>query len=620
MNINKYIPAACLIAALSSCTDMLDTAPHNQIATTTMWTTENLTDMGMNGVYANLRNWGIYGTGINTASDQNSNGVGQWGFDILGPLSMSHSVADFLSGSLNPGSGNVNNLWKRLYEGVHRANDAIANIPDKSPCTTEKKARLVAEAKFLRAFHYYRLNELWRGVPYYDKPISVEECINGQESEEFIWNKIIEDLTACIGEQNFPDNDFKTGRATRGAAYALRGSVYLQQNKWKEAAADFEKVGQCGYKLFGGDYKALFTAANERCEEMIFSVQNVMTSGYGSISQKYLGTRSAQGSCWGDHQITPYAVELYENADGTTFHWDDFLPGYSDLPLAAREVYFLRDTLKDDGSNYHPNITNAVRTRLNVLEQSSPGISAKYLPNGNEDRIRAIYDNRDPRLTKNVITPYSKFRGVGLNATEFTYTYRWPYVANATPIANPDYVVGDMQPDYTATYLYHYRKFVYEGYNSLFAREYGDTDDPIIRYADVLLLWAEALVEQNDLPAAMDKVKQVRDRVNLPTLASNFNSQATARNYVRDERRRELLGEGGSYFDELRWGTLKSSKYTKEAFNGNDPGCKQIWGIAGRGSAFRWPDVYSLDKLVWPVPRGEIEMNPNLKQTPGWTY
>lgn len=614
MKIKRYIVAILLCGGLASCTDILETEPYNQVAQDKMWTTENLTDMGMNGVYANLRNWGIYATSIDTKPTSNNNGMGQWGYEILGPLGMSHNVADFLNGGLNPGSGNVVNLWKRLYEGVHRANDAIANIPLKSPCSEEKKARLIAEAKFLRAFFYFRLNELWHGVPYYDVPITIYECIKGQETEEFIWEKVLEDLTACINEPNLPNIDTKDERVTKGAAYALRGKVYMQQGKWAEAAADFEKVGQCGYELFTGDYKALFTAANERCKEMIFSVQNIGTDNYGSISQKYLGTRSAQGSGWGDHQITPYAVELYENADGTPFDWDAYIPGYTSLPLTAREIYFLRDTLKSDGTNYHPAVSNTVKTRLEALEKAVPGITAKYLPYGNEARIRTAYNNRDPRLEKNVVTPYSQFRGTGLNSTEFTYTCRWPFVNNATALKDPSYVVGDFQPDYTATFLYFQRKFVYEGYSSTFAREYGDIDDPLIRYADVLLMWAEALVETNDLAGAMAKVKQVRDRVGMPTLSANFADQDKARNYVRDERRREMLGEGGSYFDELRWGTLKETKYTKDAH------CKQIWGIAGRGLDFRWPDVYSETKMVWPIPRGEIEKNPNLTKTPGWTY
>ena len=612
MKIYKYIILAVIVCGFTSCLDLLDTKPYNQIATNNMWATENLTDMGINGIYSNLRNWGIYGNNLNTASDQNNNGMGQWAYEILGPLGMSHTVADFLSGSLNPGSGNVNNLWKRLYEGVHRANDAIANVPN-SPCSDEKKSRLIAEAKFLRAFHYFRLNELWHGVPYYDVPIKVEECIKGQETEEFIWGKIIDDLNACIAEPALPNNDFKSGRVTKGAAYALRGKVYMHQGKWSQAIADFQKVGECGYGIFQGDYKALFTAANERSNEMIFSVQNVSQNYYGSISQKYLGTRSAQGSCWGDHQITPYAVDLYENTDGTKFNWDAVIPGYSGLKLAEREIYFLRDTLNADGAGIHANITNAVKTRLTALETESPGISAKYLPYGNEERIREVYENRDPRLQSNVVTPYSKFRGTGLNSTEFTFTYRWPYVMNATPITG-GYVVGDMQPDYTATYLYHQRKFVYEGYNPTFVREYGDIDDPLIRYADVLLMWAEALIESGDLQGAMSKVSQVRNRVNMPTLATNFADQNTARKYVRDERRREMLGEGGAYFDELRWGTLKESKYTADA------SCKQIWGINGRGAAFRWPDLYSSDKLIWPVPRAEVELNLNLNRTPGWVY
>jgi len=588
--------------------DILDTAPYNQVSTGTMWTTENLTDMGVNGVYSNLRNWGIYGTGISL--DGNSLGMGQWGFEILGPLGMSHNVADFLNGGLNPGSGNVNNTWRRLYEGVHRANDAIANIPN-SPCSAEKKARLIAECKFLRAFHYFRLNELFQGVPYYDMPVKVEECIKGQETADFIWDRILDDLNDCISETHFPNNDFKEGRVNKGAAYALRGKLYMHLGNWQLAAADFQKVGECGFTLFTGDYKALFTEANERSAEMIFSVQNTQQPGYGSIAQQYLGTRSAHGSCWGDHQITIYAVDLYENADGTAFNWDDYFPGYSDLTLAGREVYFLRDTLDADGAEKHADISLGVRNRLKTLPED---VRALYLPQDNEARIRTAYNTRDPRLEKIVVTPYSIFKGVGLNNDDFNYTYRWPYVMNAQPRAN-GYVIGDFQPDYTPTYLYHQRKFVYEGYNGLtFDRTRGGIDDPIIRYADVLLLWAEALVETDDLTGAMDKVKQVRDRAGIPTLAANFANKTTARNYVRDERRREMLGEGGAFFDELRWGTLRETKYPDGAV------CRQIWGVPGRGAQFRWPDVYSGDKMVWPIPRAEIQRNPNLKPTPGWVY
>lgn len=604
----KYIIIMMIICGVSSCTGLLDTEPYNKVATETMWTTENLTDMGMSGVYANLRNWGPYNNGLSANFTSNYNGIGQWGYDIYGVTGQSHSTTALLSGGATTGNGAFSAMWKRLYEGVHRANDAITNIPLKSPCSDEKKARLVAEAKFLRAFHYYRLNELYRGVPYYDVPIAVEECIKGQETEEFIWGKIIEDLTAAINEPNLPNNDFEDGRVTKGAAYALRGKVYMQQSKWAEAVADFDKVGECGYSLFQGGYKELFTEANERCAEMIFSVQNVAELYYGSISQKYLGTRSASSTVgtngWGDHQVAPYGVDIHENADGTDFSWDTYFPGYSSMTVADREVFFLRDTRDAGGNELNASVTTSVNNRLATL---STAAQALYLPYGNEARVRTAYDNRDPRLEMNVITPYAKFNGY-LGSGAHAVTLRWPYVATTAAI-------DDFQPDgaKASVFLYYYRKFVYEGYQPVH-REAGPIDDPIIRYADVLLMQAEALIELNRLSEAATKVNLVRGRASVNMPAVTFSNQTQAREKVRKERRVEFLGEGINYFDEIRWGTLKETKYAAGMMH------KQVWGANGQGSEYRWPDRLSTDKFVWPVPQEEVEKNPNLTRTPGWTY
>jgi hypothetical protein len=602
----KHIMAVVLAAlcGFASCTSLLDTKPYHQVATQNMWTTENLTDMGIAGIYSNLRNTGTYGTAVN------STGVGQWGFDIYGVTGQCHLTAEFLNGNLSPGSGNVLNVWKKMYEGVHRANDAIANIPLKSPVTDEKKARLTAEARFLRAFYYYRLNELFRGVPYYDRPIKVEECINPQETEDFIWGKIIDDLTLCIGEPNFPNNNFTEARATKGAAYALRGKAYMQQGKWAEAVADFDKVGECGYSLFQGGYKQLFTEANERSPEMIFSVGNFGEPGYGSISQKYLGSRSAHSTVgtngWGDHHVTPYAVDLHENADGTDFNWDDIIQGYNAMTVADREVFFLRDTLDAGGRPKDASIRAKVRDRLKSTDISAAA-KARYLPYGNETRLRRAYANRDPRLETNVITPYAKFYGY-IGSAAANVTMRWPYV-------NTNAAIDDFMPDggKQSLLLYYYRKFVYEGYNPVH-REACPTDDPMIRYADVLLMQAEALIELDRLTDAEAKVNEVRGRasVNMPPVS--FTGKDAAREKVRKERRIELLGEGISYFDELRWGTLKQTKYAPGLMH------KQAWGADGQGAAYRWPDRYSGEKFVWPAPQDEIQKNPNLKPTPGWVY
>ncbi|MFQ6929041.1 MAG: hypothetical protein ACLRS8_15970 [Parabacteroides merdae] len=95
-------------------------------------------------------------------------------------------------------------------------------------------------------------------------------------------------MTDCItNEPNLPDkynsgdNDY--GHITKGAAYALRGKIYLWLENWGAAEADFKKVGDCGYRLFtsgANAYKMLFKEVNEQCDEMIFSVQCIEEDGY----------------------------------------------------------------------------------------------------------------------------------------------------------------------------------------------------------------------------------------------------------------------------------------------------------------------------------------------------
>ena len=133
-------------------------------------------------------------------------------------------------------NGFFSTMWKNLYEGVHRANDAIANLSEVGGggVDEETRLRLLSESKFLRAYYYMRLNELYGryglGVPIYTEPLaSVEDCTKGQSPESEVWDLIVQDLTDCINEPNFPDHYKEKGRACKGAAYALRGRAYLMQ-------------------------------------------------------------------------------------------------------------------------------------------------------------------------------------------------------------------------------------------------------------------------------------------------------------------------------------------------------------------------------------------------------
>ncbi|MDR1887126.1 MAG: RagB/SusD family nutrient uptake outer membrane protein [Prevotellaceae bacterium] len=625
-----FILTAVLLCGPSACTEILETAPNNQISSGTMWTSEELVNQGVIGVYYSLQR-PLQGGGIVGESVS----IGYYGFDVLGMSGQgSYGIDNLFTESVNPGNTRFSFTWKWCYDGIHRANDAIAHIPG-APMSDEKKGRLVAECKVLRAFFYSRLNELFGGnglgVPLYLEPVSPSECDRAQTPEADVWAQVIADLTEAIDEPALPDNQIQgEGRVSRGAAYALRGRTYLITKDYQKAVADFAKVGDCGYKLFAptgtsNDYKQLFKLANERCEEMILSVQYIEDpAGYGSRLQKYCapfqaGSKDGRG-CWTDLQIAPAVVDLYEvkvnNSTVKPFNWADYFPQWNSLSVDDRKVFFIRDRLYN-GNPILANVTSGVNTQLNTL--SSQAVKDLYLTEGNEIRIRAAYENRDPRLGYNVITPYSTFRGVNSNSTaEGDYVLRWPapakvYFDNAAAegvAAGTEGMLPTGSANANAKFMYIHRKFVGEGLEYQ-RRQDNPVDEIIIRYADVLLMWAEALVELDDLSGAKAKVKAVRDRAGMPTMDAYFADKNVARNYVRDERRREFVNEGVNFFDEMRWRTLHTTKFGQRY-------PQVVWGaISSGGTQYQWIGDHW---YTWPVPKAEVELNPNLQRTPGWTY
>lgn len=324
---------------------------------------------------------------------------------------------------------------------------------------------------------------------------------------------------------------------------------------------------------------------------MIFSIQNIGVTGFGSTTQFYCGTRSSFGSCWNTYHVSPNLVDLYENADGSKFNWDAVIPGYSSLTVAEREVYFLRNNL----------------TAAEIAAATTRGAKMSlYLPAGNEARIVQAYANRDPRLAANVITPYATYVGVfsGANAV---VTSRWPYRSEAA-------TNGDLRTDTQSLFYYLYRKYVYEGNAETPGRDFGPTDFVLIRYADVLLMWAEALNEQGLTTEAIAKVNEVRARAGVALLQNTdaalptyVSSQIDLRERIRNERRVEFPNEGINFFDEMRWKSWKDKVF----YAGN--GVKQAWGKVVYAYSFKGDYLYN-----WAIPAVEIERNPNLKQNTGW--
>ena len=644
-----FVGLACL--GLQGCVD-LDMAPHNQVASGNMWTNSTLTNQGVAGIYQELRGWGVYNTDYTNATPA---------FEALGMTTDAYRTPPYTKGTAGSGDGLFSNAWKNFFEGVHRANAAIQALsqPGGGGVEEEERLRLLCESKFLRAFFYMRLNELFGrnglGVPLYLEPLeSVDECTKSQSPESDVWAQIVQDLTDCINEPNFPDHYAETGRACKGAAYALRGRAYLMQgakyiydnaagtvvrtdideNLLRLAVADFAKVADCGFGLFQGGYKEIFTEENEGCEEIIFAVSNTdELEGYGNSTQRYCGTRSMVGADgvegWSYFQPSNALVDMYEyKNEQRDFDWNDIIPGYFDIPANDRLIFFLRDSKRNGETFVGSTLQQYIDDKIAIVSEEYQGL---YLPEGNEARLKKAWENRDPRLRYNVILPYDEPYYGGdtqrLNAGDknpIPYVFRWPVKQQCHYVdlqEDPSWGVTapyDLMQDGAseAEFAYRYRKFVMEGYDCKYAQD-SPIDEPVIRYAYVLLMWAEALAQLDDLQGAAEKVNMVRQRPSVEMWPYTFTSKEDALNKIRNESRRELCMEGVNFFEEFRWGTLRETEF--EPFMNYQAGSKTCPGFqsSGNGGA-SWSTTN--DYSIWPVPSSEVEKNPNLQKTPGWLY
>ena len=611
--VNKLFVAALVLLSAASCISM-DFKSSQAIESKAVWESATLARQAAYGVYNEFYtrhstnegedNWRVQDEAYSSVMDTDKN----W-----------YENQRLIYGDGTPSSGTFANIFKFYYTFVFRANDVIAHIDQVPDMDGEEKAHIKAEMRFLRAFAYYHLNVRWRGVPVYlDYVDDITLATRARSSEMEVWQVILDDLTACVEESALPGKykagDLDYGRVTKGAAYAYRAEVYLwlaardaaNANRYYEAAlADCEAVERLGYALYTGSgadsFKQLFKPANEQCDEVIFSQQCTQLSGMGNPRAVLFGNRvtAVTSGAWNNYLPNPAYVESFEMADGSTFNWEDFCPGWNSLTPVQRSVFFLRDNM--DASQ-----------RSKMAEYGAA--MSYYKSTGNEARIKAAYDSRDPRLKMAIITPYSTYRG-GISGVEYDFTLRWPYVLDA---GEP----YDIRTDTNSKFYYLWRKYVPEGLENTIRWVYEE-DQIFCRYAEVLLRRAECLNELGRTGEAVQFVNMVRARAGHVLLntsgkpATTVTGKENMRERIRIEFYWERGGEYSMYFNELRWGVWYDRKFRDRSSGQWGPigsnGLMQIWGE----TTYTW---YSLGEYgeVWPIPAKEREMNPNLTQNPGW--
>jgi starch-binding outer membrane protein, SusD/RagB family len=201
-------------------------------------------------------------------------------------------------------------FWKGQYEGINLSNQCIENIP-KIAMDEVLKNRLIAEAKFLRAYHYFNLVRAFGGVPKVDKiPVASEELNPSRASKEAIYTLIEQDLNdASALPISYSGTD--VGRATHGAALAMLAKVKMYQNKWGEVLTLTNQVIP-SYTLMD-DYEQIFRVENN--SESIFEVQTKQDVNCG-LQDNYTNIQSVRGQWgWGFNTPSEDLAGSYEAGD-----------------------------------------------------------------------------------------------------------------------------------------------------------------------------------------------------------------------------------------------------------------------------------------------------------------
>jgi hypothetical protein len=490
----------------------LDTVPTGSVSELIFWETENDALLAVNAAYRELDGNGL--VQLVTTTDL-----------AMHAPSGPQTLYDIAVGTIDPTNYSVRDYWRRYWIGVRKTNDPINNIDRIETGDPVLLARLKAEARFLRAYYYTMLTTFWGDVPLITEPLEIQDQVSRTSKTEVV-DFIISELDAIAGTLpvSYSGNDI--GRATRGAALALKARVALYNGRYAVARDAAKAVIDLGiYELYP-DYEKLFWYEGQGSKEVIFDRQYAVG----------------------------YAYTNYVSRSASSLGGGSYID-----PLRA---YLLKHEYKGETDPENEYAGLDPRFGYNVL---FPGA---VMPNGE------IYDSRPTSET-----------GDRLSSSEFATNYGFNVKKGI------DWERDGNNPGQSTL------NFI------------------LIRYADVLLMYAEAKIELNELDNSVyDAINQVRTRasVEMPAITTG-KSQTELREIVRRERTVELAFEGLHMFDMNRWqmGEAKTQPALGIRYK-NESG---EWVIVNRNlsRSFRADRDY-----LWPIPQEEVEVNSNIGQNPNY--
>jgi hypothetical protein len=558
----------------------------------------------LNGAYAMLDGWG----GPDLGSGPYAQAVSNWTFGGVGSDDAHKGSTDNDQSAIarienyteDPTNSYLSGKWGALYTGVQRANDAIrelALVTDGS-ITEEEASEIRAEAVFLRSVFLLDAAKIWGHVPYVDETVTYSDGNYNVPNNDPIWPHLETDFQFAI--DNLPATQSDAGRATSWAAKAFLGKVYMFEHKYDQAHALFDDLILHGVTSSGEQYALLpnftdnFNPALNNSAESIFAVQMTVHDGStaqngnpGDILNFPVGGPT---TCCGFYQPTFSLVNSYKTDASTG------------LPLL--DTWNDQDITNDQGLSPSDPFTPYAGTVDPRLDWTVGRRGIPFLDFG-------IMPGRSWVRAQDQGGPYIYKKNIVSKAQQSTYAdiaFGWG-VNQATSI---NYVM--------------------------------------IRFADLLLMAAEADVELDNLDEAETYVNMVRNRAAnaqywvhtyvdpadpskgfTVTPAANYKiepypsgtfaaqGQDYARKAVRFERKLELAMEGHRFFDLQRWDN--GTGYMADVLNAYIQHESNIPGLTS--NILHGAQFTKGTNEIYPIPQRQIDLSvhegqPTLTQNQGY--
>ncbi|MPR33948.1 RagB/SusD family nutrient uptake outer membrane protein [Salmonirosea aquatica] len=392
----SYLLLPALLFLSTSCDKELEQFPSNSFSKDNFWTSESNANIALTGVYRGAIE---YGTQVVPSDWWTYCGViflefaTDNAYDRRGDNSTQNRLTN---GTLLPDNNVINGYWGGSYKRIAICNDFLENI-DKVQIDKAKIDRMKAEVRFIRAAQYFYLSQFFGSVPLVQKTLTPDEANNvDKASKAEIVQFVIAELTAAT--ESLPYFEKLTaneiGRASKQAALAFLGRMYLSEKKYTEAAAAFKQIIDKGDNKIDANYQSLFLPSNENSSENIFSVQYLAGQAPNALTQHAL---PAVVSGW--HIVNPLGslADAYGFDDGTPLSYAD--PRFKVSDMGANRDPRFRYNLLWDGAKFgsktyvcHPDSTKS----LDQLTYSKQATRTGY-------GLRKFFDEN---FSGNLVTDY----------------------------------------------------------------------------------------------------------------------------------------------------------------------------------------------------------------------